>query len=776
MFLSRSVGASVALSRATSSLVRSRGPGPARMTLVAPKVSPTSRLFTMKRFYSDIPKGMEGFGKSSSKETKSEPEKEEKKEDSKKEGKKAGDMEDDLKKQMEAYFDKMSSGGSGGRKGSGAPESEGGPSLGRVLAVLIAISAVLVLMDQEVAKEITYVQFQNELLASHYVDHLNVKKSKKIVNIYLKPALGESPQAPYSMTIGDLDVFEADIRESYEMLGLTEDDVPITYSSSPNITHLVIHTLPTVMFIVALGYALVGLVKGMPSGGGAAGIFKIGQSKAKLFDGKNAVKVSFKDVAGCEEAKAEVSEFVSFLKNPKRYTALGAKIPKGAALIGPPGTGKTLLAKAVAGEANVPFYSVSGSDFIEVFGGVGASRVRDLFAQARRNTPCIVFVDEIDAIGRKRGAAGSGRNDERENTLNQLLVEMDGFESNQGIVVLCGTNRVDILDPALLRPGRFDRQISIDLPDVKAREAVFKVHLGGIKTDEDEDKLALRLSHLTPGFSGADIANICNEAALIAARHHATVVELKHFEAAVDRVIAGIEKKNKVLNPEEKKRVAYHEAGHATVGWLLTHTDPVLKVSIIPRGQAALGFAMSLPEERYIHNVAYLHERLCVLLAGRVAEEEFFGNVSSGAQDDLEKVTDLAYGFVVKYGMSSLGNISYSDNAGREYMGKPYSEETAIKVDAEVKQLVDQMYEKTRELVKERRVDLETIAKELLAKEVISGDDVAKVLGPKPVLEMSELPSSERALKKKEKESQAKVEEVKDVEVKADAGEKSAEL
>jgi cell division protease FtsH len=412
------------------------------------------------------------------------------------------------------------------------------------------------------------------------------------------------------------------------------------------------------------------------AGGGAGGIFNIGKSKAQLFEKGTKVNITFNDVAGLDEAKVEVMEIVDFLKNPKKYTALGGKIPKGALLVGPPGTGKTLLAKAVAGEAQVPFFSMSGSDFVELFVGVGASRVRDLFKQAREKAPCIVFIDEIDAIGRARGKNVVMSNDERENTLNQLLVEMDGFSGDSGIIVLAATNRPDVLDTALLRPGRFDRQISIDIPDVKGREKIFEVHLIPIKKSNDLDihKLAVQ----TPGFAGADIANICNEAALIAARKGKGEVDMSDFNDAIDRVIGGLEKKNKIISPEEKKVIAYHEAGHAVVGWFMEHAAPLVKVSIVPRGVAALGYAQYLPKEQYLYTKEQLLDTVCMALGGRVAEDIVFNRISTGAQNDLERITRLAFDMVVMYGMNEkVGNISYHDPQNEYGFTKPYSEKTA---------------------------------------------------------------------------------------------------
>jgi cell division protease FtsH len=467
------------------------------------------------------------------------------------------------------------------------------------------------------------------------------------------------------------------------------------------------------------------------AGGGPGGIFNIGKSKAQLFDKGTKVNITFADVAGLDEAKQEVMEIVDFLKNPKKYTALGGKIPKGALLVGPPGTGKTLLAKAMAGEAQVPFFSMSGSDFVELFVGVGASRVRDLFKQAREKAPCIIFIDEIDAIGRARGKNMMMSNDERENTLNQLLVEMDGFGGDSGIIILAATNRPDVLDTALLRPGRFDRQISIDKPDVVGREAIFHVHLEPIKKSNKLD--IHKLAELTPGFAGADIANVCNEAALIAARKGKEQVEMDDFQDAIDRVIGGLEKKNKIISPEEKKIIAYHEAGHAVCGWFLEHAYPLLKVTIVPRGVAALGYAQYTPKEQYLYDTDQLTDQMCMTLGGRAAEEIFFGKISTGAQNDLQQVTKISYAMVTVYGMNEkVGNLSFYDPAAENQFTKPYSEETGKLIDDEVRLLVEKAYERTKKLLREKRKEVEILAHELLDKEVLHKDDVELLIGKRP--------------------------------------------
>jgi cell division protease FtsH len=487
-------------------------------------------------------------------------------------------------------------------------------------------------------------------------------------------------------------------------------------------------------FLFLIIFAFWMLMRRMAGGPGGGQIFNIGRSRATLFDAENKVNVTFDDVAGLDEAKEEIKEIVEFLKNPKKFTDLGGKIPKGALLIGPPGTGKTLLAKAVAGEANVPFFSLSGSDFVEMFVGVGAARVRDLFRQAKEKAPCIIFIDEIDAIGRSRGKGSMpGANDERENTLNSLLVEMDGFGTDSGVIILAATNRPDVLDSALLRPGRFDRQISIDKPDIIGREAIFKVHLKNLKKGKDID--AKKLAAQTPGFAGAEIANVCNEAALIAARHNKTEINMQDFQDAIDRVIGGLEKKNKLISPEEKRIVAYHEAGHAVSGWFLEHADPLVKVSIVPRGVAALGYAQYLPKEQFLYQTEQLIDEMCMALGGRAAEELVFGKISTGALSDLERITKMAYAMVTVYGMNEkIGNISFYDSKPQSdfALGKPYSEATAELIDQEVKKIIEHAYERTKALLQEHYSELETIAQALLKKEVLFQSDLEDLIGKRP--------------------------------------------
>lgn len=493
----------------------------------------------------------------------------------------------------------------------------------------------------------------------------------------------------------------------------------------------IVSTLLPILLIALVFIMMMRKVGGGGGAGGPGGIFNIGKSKATLFEKGTRVNINFNDVAGLDEAKVEVMEIVDFLKNPKKYTNLGGKIPKGALLVGPPGTGKTLLAKAVAGEAQVPFFSLSGSDFVEMFVGVGASRVRDLFKQAREKAPCIIFIDEIDAIGRARGKNMMMSNDERENTLNQLLVEMDGFGTDLGIIILAATNRPDVLDSALLRPGRFDRQITIDRPDLVGREAIFKVHLLPIKISQTLD--IHKLAEQTPGFAGADIANVCNEAALIAARKNKEAVDMSDFQDAIDRVIGGLEKKNKIILPEEKEIIAYHEAGHAICGWFLEHAYPLLKVTIVPRGTAALGYAQYTPKEQYLYNTDQLMDQICMTLGGRAAETIFFGKISTGASNDLQQITKMAYSMVTVYGMNDkVGNVSYYDPSQENSFQKPFSEETGKMIDEEVRKLIEVAFERTKALLTERKKEVEILAQELLKREVLFQSDVEALIGKRP--------------------------------------------
>ena len=528
-------------------------------------------------------------------------------------------------------------------------------------------------------------------------------------------------------TIGSVDSFREDLSAAEQRSGHT---VPVVYKNEKNDwTSLLINLLPWVVIIGAWFFIMRSMSRGAGTGGGG-GIMNVGKAKAQVFDKDNSRRVTFKDVAGLEEAKVEIMEIVDFLKKADKYKELGAKIPKGALLVGPPGTGKTLLAKAVAGEANVPFLSISGSDFVEMFVGVGASRVRDLFEQAKQKAPCIVFIDEIDAIGRARGKnAGFSGNDERENTLNQLLTEMDGFQTNTGVIVLAATNRADILDKALMRAGRFDRQIEVGLPDVKEREEIFEVHLRPLKLDPDLDRSFL--ARQTPGFSGADIANVCNEAALIAARHNKKFIAKEDFLAAIDRIVGGLERKNKIITDEEKRVIAYHEAGHATVSWILENASPLIKVTIIPRGKA-LGAAWYLPEERQITTREQLMDELAATLGGRVSEQLTFGEVSTGALNDLERVTKQAYAMVAYYGMSeNVGTLSYYDSTGQSDMAftKPYSELTAQQIDAEARRVIEQAYAMAEKVLREHADGVKELAELLLSREVVFTEDVERIFG-----------------------------------------------
>lgn len=600
-------------------------------------------------------------------------------------------------------------------------------------------------------RPITWNDFVNNYLSKNMVARLVVVGSHHAY-VHLKTVSGLQSQLYFY--VGNVDALERNMDRVQDDLNIPASDrVFIEYEeegflarqlASVGVIQLAIFLY--IVYVLFKGSASLGgpfrslgqaaSKGGKPRSKGFPGLnpFKMSESTARVIE-KDQMNVSFKDVAGCEEAKIEIMEFVNFLKNPDTYKELGAKIPKGAILSGPPGTGKTLLAKATAGEANVPFITVNGSEFLEMFVGVGASRVRDMFDQARERAPCILFIDEIDAIGRKRSTGRFGGNQEADQTLNQLLVEMDGFNSvGANVIVLAGTNRADVLDSALLRPGRFDRNIYVGLPDIKGRASVFKVHLKPIKTDLDKDNLSRKLAARTAGFSGADIANMCNEAALIAARDGASQVQENHFSAAIERVIGGIEKKTRILQPEEKKTVAYHEAGHAVVGWFLQHADPLLKVSIVPRGKG-LGYAMYQPKEQYLMSKEQMLDRMCMMLGGRCSEKVFFDEITSGAQDDLQKVTQLAYGQVTRFGMSDkVGQVSFDTDSQNQFQ-KPYSEHTAQLIDDEVRVIIDNAYKKTIELIKNKKKEVESVALRLLEKEHLEREDMVELLGQRPFKE-----------------------------------------
>jgi cell division protease FtsH len=611
-----------------------------------------------------------------------------------------------------------------------------------IYGIIAIVMIGLYFMPRDFSKKTTWSDVRNNMVLTHDVDKIIVVNKEK-AEVYIKKAsLNNSkykdvksqgsfsevgPQ--YYFEIGDVTTFEKNMDEAQKEFSQNEK-IPVEYANTRETSNFLVNWLP-ILLLIGFTFFMIRRMSG-GAGGGGSQIFNIGKSRAQLFDKESNVNITFKDVAGLDEAKEEVMEIVDFLKNPKKYTVLGGKIPKGALLIGSPGTGKTLLAKAVAGEAGVPFFSLSGSDFVEMFVGVGASRVRDLFKQAKEKAPCIIFIDEIDAVGRARGKnAMQGSNDERENTLNQLLTEMDGFGTNIGIIILAATNRPDILDSALLRPGRFDRQISIDKPDLKGRAAIFRVHLKPLKLagDIDETKLATQ----TAGFAGAEIMNVCNEAALIAARRNKEVVDVSDFQAAIDRVIGGLEKKNKVISDQEKQIVAYHEAGHAIAGWFLEHVDPLVKVSIVPRGVAALGYAQYLPKDQYLYTTEQMVNMMCMTLGGRVAEDIIFNRISTGAQNDLERITKMAYAMVTIYGMNEkVGNLSFNDPNNEYGFTKPYSDKTAELIDQEVRNLVDMCYQKTKVLLNEKKELLEILAQELLKKEIIFQADLEVILGKRP--------------------------------------------
>lgn len=618
----------------------------------------------------------------------------------------------------------------GDNKEKGGEKGSPGTKLVWYLVGTNAAIMLYFLADYLRYQEITWKDFIWQL-NSNAVEKIEVINNKWVRVIKLQG--GADGRIPW-FTIGSVDTLERNLEAIQRDMGRdVQEMVPVIYKKKLDFSSYA-SILPTLALVTLSIYGL-SRIGGMQMGSGRkGGIFGMSSSPAKVIKPGD-IGVKFKDVAGCEEAKMEIMEFVNFLRNPQKYTDLGAKIPKGALLTGPPGTGKTLLAKATAGEASVPFISVSGSEFLEMFVGVGPSRIRDMFATARKKAPAILFIDEIDAVGRKRSGRSFGPN-EAENTLNQLLVEMDGFNTTTNVVVMAATNRVDILDKALLRPGRFDRQVFVPAPDIKGRSEIFQVHLKPIKTDLNRDEVSKRMAALTPGFTGADIANVCNEAALIAARDSSETVVMKHFEQAIDRVVAGMEKKTNVMLPEEKKTVAYHEAGHAVSGWFLEHADPLLKVTIIPRGKG-LGYAQYIPKEQYLYTKEQLLDRMCMLLGGRASEQIFFEKITTGAQDDLKKVTQLAYSQVVQFGMSDkVGNLSFDLNQpGEPMFEKPYSENTAQTIDSEVRILVDKAYKRTIELLQSKKSKVDEVAKRLLDRETLNRDDMIELLGKRPFKE-----------------------------------------
>lgn len=609
-------------------------------------------------------------------------------------------------------------------------------SLTWLYVVIAIVFAYLWLSSDEgsASKEVTYTEFK-EMVSKGYAskiiayDNNTVEmfiKPENIVDVFKKDAskVGRSPSI--HVQVGSMESLDKFLDEQQSSGNFTGS---ISYEKKSDYFGLIFWNVVPIVFLIGLWFFLMRRMSGGGGPGGGGNVFSVGKSKAQLFE-KGANRITFKDVAGQEAAKQEVQEIVDFLKQPQKYTELGGKIPKGALLVGPPGTGKTLLAKAVAGEADVPFFSISGSDFVEMFVGVGASRVRDLFRQAKEKSPCIIFIDEIDAVGRARGKnPNMGGNDERENTLNQLLTEMDGFGSNSGIIILAATNRVDILDKALLRAGRFDRQIYVDLPDLNERKEVFGVHLKPLKLDPSVD--VDLLARQTPGFSGADIANVCNEAALIAARHKKNAVDKDDFLAAIDRIVGGLEKKTKVMTVAEKKAIALHEAGHATISWFLEHANPLIKVTIVPRGRA-LGAAWYLPEERQITTKEQMLDEMCATLGGRAAEEVFIGHISTGAMNDLEKVTKQAYGMIAYAGMSDkMPNLCYYNNDDYSF-SKPYSEHTAELIDREVQNMINEQYARAKALLEKHKEGHNQLAQLLIEREVIFAEDVEKIFGKRP--------------------------------------------
>lgn len=635
------------------------------------------------------------------------------------------------------------------------------PSLSWLYVIIALVFGFLYFSSEDgsASKEITYTEFK-EMVSKGYASKIIAYddntvdmfiKPENIVDVFGKDAnkVGRSPSV--NVKIGSMEALDKFLDEEQDSGNFTGS---ISYEKQTNYFGMIFWNIAPFLLLIGIWMFAMRRMSGGGGPGGAGSVFSVGKSKAQLFE-KGANRITFKDVAGQAAAKQEVEEIVGFLKQPQKYTELGGKIPKGALLVGPPGTGKTLLAKAVAGEADVPFFSISGSDFVEMFVGVGASRVRDLFRQAKEKSPCIIFIDEIDAVGRARGKNPSmGGNDERENTLNQLLTEMDGFGSNSGVIILAATNRVDILDKALLRAGRFDRQIYVDLPDLNERKEVFGVHLRPLKLDNtvDVDLLARQ----TPGFSGADIANVCNEAALIAARHSKPSVGKDDFLAAIDRIVGGLEKKTKVMTAAEKRAIALHEAGHATISWFLEHANPLIKVTIVPRGRA-LGAAWYLPEERQITTKEQMLDEMCATLGGRAAEEVFIGHISTGAMNDLERVTKQAYGMIAYAGMSDkLPNLCYYSNDEYSF-NKPYSEHTAELIDQEVQKMINEQYARAKALLQEHKEGHNQLAQLLIDREVIFAEDVEKIFGKRPWASRSEeiMAAEEKALPAPEKTEEA---------------------
>mmetsp|Transcript_59401 Transcript_59401/g.165889 ORF Transcript_59401/g.165889 Transcript_59401/m.165889 type:complete len:861 (-) Transcript_59401:233-2815(-) len=701
-----------------------------------------------EKFYRDSPQGSSEQAESKDHKTKEGPEESQTQspggaKESNDTGK-AGSKPASGEKQGGATSETKSSSSSGPGGHSSSPGGKGREVRRETIAMGLGVAAfALYSMSgrDEPEDEITIQEMLREYLMKGYVDRVQIV-NKRICRVRLRhDAPADMANKTLVIQLGTPEVFEVKLEQVQNELGLSPmDHVPVQYVNETDFLAEILPFLPSLLLLIPLilaARAMSSGMGGMPGGGGGPGgrnIFTIGKAfPSGSKDLKS--KVKFTDVAGMEQAKKEVVEFVDFLKNPAKYEKLGARVPKGGLLVGPPGTGKTLLAKAVAGEADVPFYSMSGSDFVEMFVGVGPSRVRDLFKQARESAPSIIFIDEIDAVGRKRGRGGAGGNDERENTLNQMLVEMDGFSSSAGIVVLAGTNRSDVLDPALTRPGRFDRQIAVDKPDLRERESIFMVHLRPVTLSEklSQESVAKRMAALTPGFAGSDIANICNEAAIFAARRSSSSVEMQDFERATERVLGGLPKHNSLMSTKDKRTIALHESGHAISGWFLEYADPLLKVSIVPRSSGALGFAQYLPEEMSLYSREAILDKIAVSLGGRAAEELFVGRISTGASDDLDKVTKMAYSMVSVYGMNpKLGLLSYSQNSSSEQFYKPYSEDTGQLIDREARTIVDEQYDRVKGLLEEKSALVQAMANALVEKETLVYNELRDLLGERP--------------------------------------------